>query len=593
MQWSQLRKRVEGMFADSVKGRVALRSTGYHKSHDEEGRYWITVDDEEVANMPRWYDWALKQYVDRSDLPQAFADYVSLFAKDNLGWAMRQYLTMSIDDVLRSENVLIQALGMLDRRVGKRRLRALTTTDSHPLVRAFHRFRCEAEGLLVVDGREKTEKLSLRRPAWPNSLSKEEKNAERDRAAARLDNAKKTRKCRSLLTKMHHGEFTQEELDTDVATVIHAGFEQAADRDTLLAILRFVESSSKLLQSAVHARGVIELCRDAADWLKPIEQWMPKSHNPNRQFSALARHLWAVYEVPLFMDKAWLQGTALEQAWFKHMGRGGSIRTAERLPVPLTKKMAHHFVDAPSTYSIEAAFRWGQVLALGGDQRLADGLRETRLVQDFRDNDFWLSVIRFFIRNPMLDRAHVQPIIDYIWNQRYEPRIVFVERGVARELGPEQPNLSMRGRTAVSLLRAVDQWHRQLGRETSGERLQWRKSPFRDFEFIEGSEQSKNMRIWQIRELLSSQELIAEGRRMCHCVASYANSCHNGACSIWSMEVETDEGTEPLVTIEVNHQRKEICQVRGKRNRLPTDKEKDILRRWALAEQLTSTTLSR
>jgi hypothetical protein len=52
------------------------------------------------------------------------------------------------------------------------------------------------------------------------------------------------------------------------------------------------------------------------------------------------------------------------------------------------------------------------------------------------------------------------------------------------------------------------------------------------------------------------------------------------------MDVETEEGVEPLVTVEVNHQRNEICQVRGKRNRLPTDKEKDILRRWARQEKL-------
>ena len=137
------------------------------------------------------------------------------------------------------------------------------------------------------------------------------------------------------------------------------------------------------------------------------------------------------------------------------------------------------------------------------------------------------------------------------------------------KLGPAQPNLSMQGRTVVSLLRAVNEWHRQLGRETSGGRLQWRKSAFRDYKCIEGTEQSHNMRVWRIRELLSSQELIAEGRRMCHCVASYAKSCHNGIDSIWSMEVETDEGRKPLVTVEVNHQRNEICQVRG--NESPAD----------------------
>ncbi|MCD4726658.1 MAG: PcfJ domain-containing protein [Pirellulales bacterium] len=593
MQWSQLRKRVQDMFADSVKGRVQLRSTGYRKFHDGDGRYWITVDGEEIVNIPHWYQWYMRDYMGQPNLSKEFSDYVSLFAKGGLGLAMNLYLTMSIDDILCSENVLVQAIGMLDRRVGKRRLRTLELKNSHPLVRLFHNLRCEAEGIHIADAQKQIGNLNLRHPVWPNTLSKGEKKEKRRRAAARLDDAKKTRKRRPLLARIHRGEFTKEELDTGISAEIHAGFEQATDRDAFLATLRLIESKSKLLKSATHARGVVELCKDASDWIRPIDQWTPKSHNPDRQFSSLARHLRAVYDVPLFMDKAWLQGTALQQAWFKHIGRGKNIQTAEGLPIPLTKKMAHHFLEAPATYSIEAAFRWGQAIALGGDRWLVDALRETRLVEDFRDNEFWLSVIRFFVRNPMLDPVHINPIIDYIWNQRYEPRIAFVERGVAREVGPEQPNLSMRCRTVASLLRAVDEWHRRLGRETSGGRLQWRKSAFRDFEFIEGSVKSKNMKIWRIRELLGSQELITEGRRMCHCVASYSNSCYKGLCSIWSMDVETDDGIEPLVTVEVNHQRNEICQIRGKRNRLPIDKEKDILQRWALEEKLRTTILAR
>ena len=108
-------------------------------------------------------------------------------------------------------------------------------------------------------------------------------------------------------------------------------------------MLRLVEWKSKLLKSGAHARGVIELCKDAAEWIRPLERWSPTWHNPDRQFSSLARHLWAVYDVPFFMDKAWLRGAALPQSWFKHVGAGRNVQTAEGLPVPFTKKMAHHF----------------------------------------------------------------------------------------------------------------------------------------------------------------------------------------------------------------------------------------------------------
>ena len=42
---------VQDLFADSVKGRVEFRSTGYRHAHDGEGRYWITMDGEEIAGL--------------------------------------------------------------------------------------------------------------------------------------------------------------------------------------------------------------------------------------------------------------------------------------------------------------------------------------------------------------------------------------------------------------------------------------------------------------------------------------------------------------------------------------------------------------
>jgi hypothetical protein len=586
MQWSKLRIRVEELLADSVKGRVGLHSTRYRHVHDGDGRDWITLDGQELVNMPHWYRWTVRHGVNCEAAvgtnSEKLPDYDSLFRFGGLGRAMFEYLTLSIDDILISQNVLIRAIGMLDRRVGKRRLKGLVDENAHPLIGFFHRFRCDAEGVALPDLQITAQMVNLRRPASSSSVDPGEK---RRRADAALQ-TKKKRHPRTLIERIYRNEIVESEPDTEVARQMREGFNQAQDRDVLLDMLCFIESKSKLMESAVYVRGVIQLVKDAEFWIRPLKQWIPRSHNPDRQFSSLARHLWAAYDVPVFMDKAWLQGTVAQQQWFKHVGTGKNMRTAEGIPIPLTKKMAHCFLEAPDHYSIEAAFRWAQVFALEGSAHLADALRETRIAREFHDNDFWLSVIRFFIRNPMLDLVHVNPIVDYIWNQRYEPRIVFVERGVAREAGPEQPNLSMKGRTVTSLLRDVEQWHKRLGRETQGGQLHWRKSAIPDFRFVEGTEQSNNMKVWKIRELLSSNELIAEGRRMRHCVASFARSCHNGTCSIWSMDVETEEGVTALLTVEVNAGTKEIRQVRGKHNRRATEKELDILRRWTVQERL-------
>ena len=51
MTWTQLKKRIENMLAESVRDRVDFGSTSYRKSHDQEGRGWILIDGREIINM--------------------------------------------------------------------------------------------------------------------------------------------------------------------------------------------------------------------------------------------------------------------------------------------------------------------------------------------------------------------------------------------------------------------------------------------------------------------------------------------------------------------------------------------------------------
>ena len=61
--------------------------------------------------------------------------------------ALFDYLNMSIDDILASDNFVVRAFGMLDRRLGKRRLAAMDVSAEHPFVRTLHDLRCSAEGV--------------------------------------------------------------------------------------------------------------------------------------------------------------------------------------------------------------------------------------------------------------------------------------------------------------------------------------------------------------------------------------------------------------------------------------------------------------
>lgn len=374
---------------------------------------------------------------------------------------------------------------------------------------------------------------------------------------------------------------------------IHRSKPDEASRRSLCALLLKVKDEADFLLEGVSFLGrsyayidaLIALNDRRWQWIAPLADWRPASHNRRRQFSSLVRHLTAKYDVPAFMEEAWFrsdQRAERYRQWFIEIGAGRNVRTLDT-PIPMTKAMAHHFLLAPDDSSIEGAIRWGQVHAMGGGSRLTSAILGTRLGTSFDNDGFWSSVIRFFIANPMLDRQHVGPIVDYLAAQKYERREVMVGPGRVEVHDPPQPGLTMRGRTAATLLAQVERWHRELGRANDAERLYFRCSGRKGLLHKTGKDGANE---WRIRELLSGAELIAEGRAMQHCVASYARSCATGRCSIWAMEVTTKLGLEKRQTIEVSGEGM-IVQCRGKQNRLPTSAEFVILMQWARTAGLT------
>lgn len=374
--------------------------------------------------------------------------------------------------------------------------------------------------------------------------------------------------------------------------------ERQANRKTLTRLLTHVSecrakffdgspviASLGLLPGNTFVEALAMIAAHAPAWQRPIEQWKPRSRSASRQFSSLLRHLFVLYDdVPSFFDAVWFSGhskaAAERRKWFLHVGRGQNIRNCQ-LPIPLTKKMAHHLMHAPGDVTIDQAIRWGQVHGLGGDERLARVLFGTRLAESFEHDEFWSTVIRWFAGYPMLDRAHVGPVVDYLHYQRFVGEEIYLAPGRRMDAAPAQPNLSMKGRTPETLLQKVNAWHRTLAEDNRHQIRQWPSQGIQGFEFLEGSPQNRNLKCWKIRELLSTKALVTEGRQMRHCVATYASSCARGHCSIWTMEVESYDGVSKAVTIEVRNNSRQICQIRGKANRSPNSKEKKVIQRWA------------
>lgn len=374
----------------------------------------------------------------------------------------------------------------------------------------------------------------------------------------------------------------------------------AEARAVAQALVQVTGRRSKLLEGCAPGTRVAWACALVnvaclhRHFVRPIESWRVKTKNPGRQFASLVRHLFALYPLPAFCDSAWLaQGpfAQRQQSWFVHLGSGKTLRSAPGLPVALTKREAHHALEAPDDFSMLEALRYGQIVSLGGDLTLAQAVRGTRLTQSFEHDDFWKSLLRFFIRHAMFDRSHFGPVVDYVQDQKFERRETDLGYGRVEVREPPRPNLSMKDRSPESLLREVTRWHFELGVGAGvfGEegRARWQPSGVQGLRFEESvrskdgdSKQGRpTTRVWRIRELLSGQALRDESRAMRHCVASYGYSCREGLCSIWSLDSTHLANVSRHLTIEVRE--RTIVQARGKANRRPKADERRVLSRWA------------
>ncbi len=363
------------------------------------------------------------------------------------------------------------------------------------------------------------------------------------------------------------------------------------------------QGGSRLLTSTVHVNALYNIFTEFQSTIRPLEEWRAvKSRDLDKFLGTLLRHLFVRYEMPSFMDKAWTTNDDVHIHWYLHLGWGNNLRTAVFLPFTISKKAAHFFMQAPNSLSIPQALRWAQVRSLGGDTQLALSIATTRIADAREAPDFWVSVIRFLVKNSAeLPLNQVNPIIDFIYSKKFLSR-----RRRGEILVPEQPNLSMKRRTLATLLTAVEDWHSDMAAQpqlyqyidgaaanAQAEEEAWKYSKdwwkkytkkwtsfgIQYFTYIEGT--GKTQKVYMIRHLKTGQALANEGRTMSHCVGSYAYRCESGKSAIFTLKQKQKGGQElSLVTIEVSAN-KEVVQARAKENEYPDRKSKHIIRMWA------------
>ncbi|WP_211748071.1 hypothetical protein [Paenibacillus sp. Marseille-Q4541] len=185
MSWSKLKKELESFLCPALIGRVEYRATSYRYLLDKSGICYIAVDKKNVLNMSdinnsiRWYQTEQEIKNDpniqipisneeieavrkdtKGTVPEdrliviARSRKISVLAKElltaqaslsksNFVVVATKFLSTSIEESLESNDILLNILALVDRRVGKKRILNMAEKMKlkHPIVQYFYELR--------------------------------------------------------------------------------------------------------------------------------------------------------------------------------------------------------------------------------------------------------------------------------------------------------------------------------------------------------------------------------------------------------------------------------------------------------------------
>ena len=148
MRWSKLRSLIEESIAESVAKRISVHSAAYGECTC--GHCWITLDKEVIANFctRAYYNKKLSRDSAHDKIYKEHLVMYGELSRQDAYLSMFDFVhRLSIDEALNSDDVLVQALAVIDSRVGKMRLTSLDTGSLHPLTKKLLEVRLDAENI--------------------------------------------------------------------------------------------------------------------------------------------------------------------------------------------------------------------------------------------------------------------------------------------------------------------------------------------------------------------------------------------------------------------------------------------------------------
>lgn len=185
MSWSKLKQNLESFLCPALQGRVECRATSYRYLPDKAGSCYIAVDKKNVFNMSdrttliKWYQTEQEIKNDSgiqipisneeievlrketkglvpedrilviarsrklSELAKELLSAQSSLSKSNFIVVANKFLSTPLEESLESNDILMNILALVDRRLGKKRILNMAEKIKlkHPIVQYFYALR--------------------------------------------------------------------------------------------------------------------------------------------------------------------------------------------------------------------------------------------------------------------------------------------------------------------------------------------------------------------------------------------------------------------------------------------------------------------
>ena len=167
--------------------------------------------------------------------------------------------------------------------------------------------------------------------------------------------------------------------------------------------------------------GLDDPVRDPGAWRPKL-----KTRDPGRLQLAAARHLYARYPVPAFLERIWLDSDGmaadevlLRKRWYVAAAGGGSLFKAGAGEW-LSRKEVHGFLHAPDGLGFTEAFWWAIALGSTEDGGIAARIARSKIARSPRGEiAFWREAARFFCANPV-PLNEIDDLCDFLATRRAE-----------------------------------------------------------------------------------------------------------------------------------------------------------------------------